>query len=95
MKTCPICQAVAFDDAQTCFGCMHRFVDDVQDVGPEALETETRNYSFAPDGGKGAGYAVPPAFTVMVAPELDMVGGVSWTCSVNFVEPQVNAETHP
>ena len=25
MKTCPICHAVAFDDASTCFGCMHRF----------------------------------------------------------------------
>ena len=28
MKTCPVCQAVAFDDAETCFGCMHRFGED-------------------------------------------------------------------
>ncbi|HAM15611.1 MAG TPA: hypothetical protein DCP91_07105 [Eggerthellaceae bacterium] len=25
MKECPICQAVAFDDADTCYGCLHRF----------------------------------------------------------------------
>lgn len=25
MKTCPVCQAVAFDDASTCFGCMYEF----------------------------------------------------------------------
>ena len=25
MKTCPICHAVAFDDALVCFGCMHRY----------------------------------------------------------------------
>lgn len=25
MKTCPICHAVAFDDAPVCYGCLHRF----------------------------------------------------------------------
>ncbi|HIT45436.1 MAG TPA: hypothetical protein IAC28_05005 [Candidatus Aphodovivens excrementavium] len=25
MKTCPICQAKAFDDAEVCYGCLHRF----------------------------------------------------------------------
>lgn len=25
MKTCPVCGAHAFDDAETCFGCLHRF----------------------------------------------------------------------
>ena len=25
MKTCPICHAVAFDDALVCFGCMYRY----------------------------------------------------------------------
>ena len=28
MKRCPVCLSVAFDDAATCFGCMHRFADD-------------------------------------------------------------------
>lgn len=25
MKTCPVCQAKAFDDAEVCYGCLHRF----------------------------------------------------------------------
>ncbi len=25
MKVCPICRALAFDDAEVCYGCMHRF----------------------------------------------------------------------
>lgn len=27
MKTCPICKARAFDDAQVCYGCLHRFAE--------------------------------------------------------------------
>ena len=25
MKTCPVCKAVAFDDAAVCYGCLHDF----------------------------------------------------------------------
>lgn len=25
MKTCPICHAKSFDDAEVCYGCLHRF----------------------------------------------------------------------
>lgn len=32
MKTCPICGARAFDDAETCFGCLHRFGDSVDEA---------------------------------------------------------------
>ena len=28
MKVCPICHAVAFDDATLCFGCMYRYDED-------------------------------------------------------------------
>ena len=28
MKTCPVCAAKAFDDADVCFGCLHRFEKD-------------------------------------------------------------------
>lgn len=28
MKTCPICHAVAFDDAAVCFGCLYRFEEE-------------------------------------------------------------------
>lgn len=32
MKTCPVCHARAFDDAQMCFGCLHRFDESPQPV---------------------------------------------------------------
>ena len=25
MRVCPVCHARAFDDAEVCYGCMHRF----------------------------------------------------------------------
>ena len=25
MKSCPVCGAVTFDDAEVCYGCLHRF----------------------------------------------------------------------
>lgn len=25
MKTCPVCKAGAFDDAEVCYGCLHQF----------------------------------------------------------------------
>ena len=32
MKTCPVCDAKAFDDAEICYGCMHRFDEDAGSV---------------------------------------------------------------
>lgn len=32
MKTCPVCGARAFDDAETCFGCLHRFGDSTDEA---------------------------------------------------------------
>lgn len=28
MKTCPVCGARAFDDAEVCYGCLYRFSDE-------------------------------------------------------------------
>lgn len=28
MKTCPVCNASAFDDAGACYGCGHRFEEE-------------------------------------------------------------------
>lgn len=28
MKQCPVCKEMSFDDAETCFGCLHRFSDE-------------------------------------------------------------------
>lgn len=38
MKTCPVCGAGAFDDASTCYGCMHRYgeADPARIVEPTA-----------------------------------------------------------
>ena len=36
MKTCPICGARAFDDADVCYGCLHRFGEEVRRVGLHA-----------------------------------------------------------
>ncbi|MBQ9000584.1 MAG: hypothetical protein IJ087_01870 [Eggerthellaceae bacterium] len=27
MKTCPVCHATTFDDAEICYGCMHRYTE--------------------------------------------------------------------
>ena len=31
MKTCPVCRARAFEDAEVCYGCLHRFDGDGRD----------------------------------------------------------------
>ncbi len=57
MKECPICKAVAFDDAQVCYGCLHRF-----EPGEGAMRI---------DGGCGQGTAggAPPAPASPPAPQ--------------------------
>lgn len=35
MKICPVCNARCFDDMEVCYGCLHRFA---QELGSEALE---------------------------------------------------------
>lgn len=39
MKTCPVCRAVAFDDALVCYGCLHRFDDCRETCSEESLST--------------------------------------------------------
>lgn len=34
MKTCPVCKAQAFDDAEVCYGCLYRFEWDDSDECP-------------------------------------------------------------
>lgn len=37
MKVCPVCSSRAFDDANTCYGCLHRFEDPaVQESGSDS-----------------------------------------------------------
>ena len=34
MKVCPVCRAVAFDDATVCYGCLHDFAREGEDREP-------------------------------------------------------------
>ncbi len=70
MKTCPVCQAVAFDDAVTCFGCLHTFAND-----EEALVVSSE---VAPS-------EVPPSFLIQIKPERERSGLTSWSCTVDLV----------
>lgn len=42
MKTCPVCQARSFDDAEVCYGCLHRFSEtEAPDPSPAAASNQT------------------------------------------------------
>lgn len=69
MKTCPICHAVAFDDAEVCYGCLHRFVD-----GEENALADEKNC----DG------ELPSQFLVSFTP-VRVHGETRWDCRVEPV----------
>lgn len=69
MKTCPVCRAVAFDDAEVCFGCMHRFEEGTADSELSALKLDEPE-------------AAPPAFTIRFTPEAESDGALKWNCVV-------------
>lgn len=72
MKTCPICQAVAFDDARTCFGCLHEFAEGEGVAVPSVvIDADDR---------------VPPAFLIKIRPERERSGLVTWSCTVDLVK---------
>ena len=72
MKTCPICRSVAFDDAVTCFGCLHRFSEE-----DEGTASRVAVPGVVTDG--------PPSFLIRIKPERERSGLTSWTCSVDLV----------
>ena len=57
MKVCPVCKAKAFDDAEVCYGCLHRFTAQdaraVQGVEGMASDCLPANPAF------GEGWDVP------------------------------------
>lgn len=67
MKTCPVCNSLAFDDAKTCFGCLHPFGDD--DVAEVVQENKNR-----------AGENLT-RFVVSFTPVVED-GQTAWSCSV-------------
>ena len=79
MKTCPVCQAKAFDDAAICYGCLYRYGegDDASTTssaqaepdGPvekgDTLEREGAALKGgAVDGGEGAAADSSPAIAI-------------------------------
>lgn len=71
MKQCPICQSIAFDDAEICFGCLHDF------SGDEAVVSAPSPATIIDDA--------PPAFVIQIKPERERSGLTSWTCTVDLV----------
>lgn len=66
MKTCPVCKTQLFDDAGTCFGCMHRFPKEPQAMTlgklPEVPSCEVAWHCGRAEGEAAAeGAREPPA----------------------------------
>lgn len=77
MKTCPVCQAGTFDDAQVCYGCLYRFTTDGADLPAEAA----RDVSPPCENT-----ALPPSFLIKLIPPTSG-NDCSWRCAVEVVGP--------
>ena len=77
MKTCPVCGALAFDDAPICYGCLHRFEE-------EDAKSEATPIGGAPVVEVAESGADLPVFSIRFTPELVNTGGVTWRCSVEL-----------
>jgi hypothetical protein len=83
MKTCPVCKAVAFDDALVCFGCMHRYDSQETDGSPQ----ESAGHREAATGAsRDEEFEFPPAFYIKLVPTRRDPDGVSWRCSVGIAD---------
>lgn len=69
MKVCPVCGCTAFDDAKVCFGCLHPFTEEDDEIAEEKKNREESASS---------------RFLVSFEPAVEG-GRVSWTCSVEQV----------
>lgn len=69
MKTCPICEAKAFDDAAVCYGCLHRF-DEERGSAEAAPARATAAVGTLPEGDADAvqGGAASPAAAAVPPP---------------------------
>ncbi len=71
MKTCPFCHSGAFDDAQICYGCLHRF------TGEEPAVSAAR----PPVGSTATGTG--PALLISVQAVSGSDGAVEWRCDAD------------
>ena len=77
MKTCPVCHAVAFDDAAICFGCLHRYDEDSEASAPTMPLAPVE-----PAGPAGHAASSAPSFLVRFTPLLEPSGSLAWSCTV-------------
>lgn len=78
MKTCPTCGAGAFDDAEVCFGCLHRYGEESvrsQAVAPVPAPTRMPVGAGCPATRPEAASSTPPRMSP-AAPPLDGAGWV-------------------
>ena len=81
MKTCPVCQANAFDDADMCYGCLYKFPDE-DDLAERGRIEEDELLS--PPFDANIVSAFPPAFLIKLKPPSSEAEKL-WTCSVEPV----------
>ena len=74
-KACPVCGAVAFEDASTCFGCMHSF--EGGEVDAAGMPVEKKEALHASKCVQGA-----PEFLITFTPVVDASGALTWRCAV-------------
>lgn len=90
MKTCPVCQAKAFDDAEVCYGCMHRYEGgEVEPIGPpfplEASKEAETVVDTEPPGGACPGMGTGPRVVWRSQP-VRSFSRMGWEVRVQVVE---------
>jgi hypothetical protein len=73
MKTCPVCNAVAFDDQATCYGCLHSYEKDAAPTEPTKTPEPV------------SGLSDTASFLLSFVPHPQDSGAFSWTCTVEPV----------
>ncbi len=81
MKTCPVCAAKAFDDAEVCYGCLHRFEEG--EARASIAEGSAERPSDVARDVVEKGVATPPEpAAIPFAPIVAAPGG--WVMRVEF-----------
>ena len=82
MKSCPICHAVAFDDATVCFGCLYRFEEESDSEERTGQDSAERG---ADELGEGIGLDVASD-----SGERDLVGDAPLPESAQSIRTQAS-----
>ena len=66
MKTCPVCQARSFDDAEVCYGCLHRF-SETEVPDPTSASASNQTETPAPTSAAVLNQTESPSATPVAA----------------------------